>query len=152
MPSLSLTLRPSLVLSLSVIFIHALAIVSLALITAPAWIKAAASVACLVIGIRLTARYALLKTDGAIVKIMAFNATNPCKIKTRGGAEYGVRLKSADLQFDYIALLVFGTNKRTFKAVITKDAVDPEEFYTLRLYLRSFERLKSSSKTNSMRL
>lgn len=139
-------------LTLGLIFIHALAIISLALITAPEWLKAAVSVMCLVIGIRLTARYALLKTDNAIIKITAFNPTSPCKIKTRGGAEYGVRLRSADLQFNYIALLIFGTNKRTFKTIITKDAIDPEQFYTLRLYLRSFERLKSSSKTNSMRL
>ncbi len=131
-------------LSLGLIFIHGLAIVSLALIAAPVWVKVAAGVVCLASGARLTARYALLKTSDSIVKITISDAMELCWIEMRGGAVYHAQLRDADLQFGYAALLVFGIDNKTFKAVIFKDAVDANQFYALRLYVRAFDPLKSS--------
>ena len=133
-------------LSLGLIFIHGLAIVSLALITVPAWVKAAAILVCLAVGARLTTRYALLKTRGSIVKVTISDAMDLCQIEMRGGAVYHAQLKDADLQFGHVALLVFGVDNKTFKAVIAKDAVDSNQFYALRLYVRSFDGLKPLDK------
>ena len=131
-------------LSLGLIFIHGLAIVSLVLITVPAWVKAAAVLVCLAVGARLTARYALLKTRDSIVKITISDAMELCRLEMRGGAVYRAQLKDADLQFGCVALLVFGVDNKTFKAVIAKDAVDANQFYALRLYVRAFDGLTPS--------
>lgn len=121
-----------------------MAVVTLVLITIPLWIKAVAIVSVLITGIKVIAQYSLLKTEGSIVKISASGAGDECKIETRGEITHRARLKSADCLFGYFILFVFGTNKKTFKSIIAKDAVRSEQFYALRLYLRSFNAPKST--------
>ncbi len=131
-------------LSASFGMLHALAVVALVLITIPLWIKAVAIVAVLITGIKVIAQYSLLKTGNSIVKINAPGTGDKCKIKTRDGRTHRARLKSADWLFGYFVLLVFGTDKKTFKSIIAKDAVHSEKFYALRLYLRAFNTPKST--------
>lgn len=118
-------------------FLHLLAVVSLIFISIPIWLKVIVIALILIIGARTIAQYALLKTNNTVVKISASSEASQCRIEINNGKIYHARIKDAGWLFEFFAILVLKTSTKTFKTIIAKDAIGQEQFYALRLYLRS---------------
>ena len=120
-------------------FLHLLAAVTLIFITIPIWLKPLAITLILVFGVRTIAQYVLLKNNYAVVKISASGseAEGQCRIEINNGKVFHAHIKNAGWLFEYFAILVLKTSTKTFKTIIAKDAINQEQFYALRLYLRS---------------
>lgn len=136
--NLSITLRPSRALLIVFSFIHLVAVSALVFISISVWVKAIAIASILIIGIKTIEQYALLTADNSVVKISASSATNQCQIEINNEKILHAHIKDAGWLFEYFAVLVLSTNTKVFKTIIAKDAISQEQFYALRLYLRSF--------------
>lgn len=86
-------------------------------------------------------QYVLLTSANSIIKI---NCSSKCKcrIELNNGKVYQAKLVAADWLFDYFAVIVLQNNTKKFKATIAKDTMSQEQFYALRLYLRSLNKLR----------
>lgn len=70
------------------------------------------------------------------------SASNECKIESKDGTLHDARIKNADWLFRYFAVIILCTNSKIYKTIIAKDTLSQEQFYTLRLYLRSINTLR----------
>lgn len=93
-------------------------------------------------GVYVTKQYVLLQNKNSIVKIITVSASNECKIENRDGTLHDARIKNADWLFRYFVVIILSTNSKIYKTIIAKDVLSQEQFYTLRLYLRSINTLR----------
>jgi len=81
-------------------------------------------------------RYALFNAENSVHKLSCSN-DNKCKVELHNGKTYKVKVTATNWLFDYFAILTMQNKTKKFKATIAKDALSQEQFYVLRLYLRS---------------
>jgi hypothetical protein len=93
------------------------------------------------IGAKAVRQYALFKADTSITKFNC-SSDSKCKVELKNGKEIQVKLISADCLFGYFIVLLFKNNTKKYKITIAKDTVSQEQFYALRLYLRSLNKLR----------
>lgn len=105
----------------------------------PIWLKIIASTALVFIGINAIKRHALFKSDASIISLVCLSE-GKCKIKLNNGKQLQVKLVSADILFDYFVAFSFKNNANIYKATIAKDTISQDQFYALRLYLRSIKK------------
>ncbi len=86
-------------------------------------------------------KYALISDNSSIIKMNCLDKRNS-KLTLKNGIEVQANLISANWLFGNFAVLVFKSNAKLYKSVIAKDALSQEQFYTLRLYLRSLNTLR----------
>ena len=86
-----------------------------------------------------TNRYALLKSDHSIHKLSC-SSDRKCKVELQNGKVYDLKLTTAEWLLDYFLVFVMQNKTKKFKATIAKDALSQEQLYSLRLYLRSFNK------------
>ncbi len=134
---LSITLRPSRALFIVFSFIHLIAVSGLVFISVSIWVKAITIVPIIIIGIKNIKQYALLKADNSVVKISDSSTRNECQIEINNGKTHLAHIKDVGWLFEYFAVLVLSTNTKIYKTIIAKDAISQEQFYVLRIYLRS---------------
>ena len=98
-------------------------------------------------GVKAVKQHALLRSDSSIAALVCSSSSlssgsdnNKCKITLNNGKEFKVNITSADCLFNYFIVLLFKNNAKTFKATIAKDTISQEQFYSLRLYLRSINK------------
>ena len=84
----------------------------------------------------------LLQNKNSILKITAVSASNECKIETSNGTTHDARIQNADWLFRFFAVIVLSVNTKIYKTIIAKDMLSQEQFYALRLYLRSINTLR----------
>lgn len=80
----------------------------------------------------------MLKSDAAVIRVSTTSKVGQCSIELKNGKTYQASLKDADWLFEYFAVFAFTANTKAIKTIIAKDAMSQEQFYALRLYLRSF--------------
>ena len=136
-PNLNLVIKPSKALLFCFIFIYGLAVICILLISILFLIKVIAILLILVSGVYVIKQFALLKNSNSIVKFIASSTSIECKLETKEGIEIDARIKNADWLLHYFAVIVFSTNTKIYKTIIAKDTLSQEQFYALRLYLRS---------------
>ncbi len=134
---LGITLRPSRALFIVFSFIHIVAVSALVFISVSVWVKTITIIPIIIIGIKNIEQYALLKADNSVVKISDSSTRNQFQIETNNGKTHLAHIKYAGWLFEYFAVLVLSTNAKIFKSIIAKDAISQEQFYVLRIYLRS---------------
>ena len=81
-------------------------------------------------------QYALLVSKDAI-RLLNCSSKNKCKLELNNKHRYLTSIVSANWLFNYFAVLVLQSSTKKFNVIIAKDALSQEQFYTLRLYLRS---------------
>jgi len=118
--------------------LDAAALVSLMLIAIPLWGKVVAFCITFYFAVKITMQYALLKSDAAVIRVSTTSKVGQCSIELKNGKTYQASLKDADWLFEYFAVFAFTANTKAIKTIIAKDAMSQEQFYALRLYLRSF--------------
>lgn len=136
-------MKPSWALTLSLSFLYLLAAICIALISLPIGLKVIALAVLIFVGVKAIKQHALFATDASIIKLNGFNpSNNKCKIKLKNGKKIQVNLISAECLFGYFIVLAFKDNANKYKITIAKDMVSQEQFYALRLYLRSLIKLR----------
>ncbi|MEM7400634.1 MAG: protein YgfX [Pseudomonadota bacterium] len=136
-----LSLQPSKVLMLILSFLHLLAIVTMLVLAMPLLIKVIIILLIIVLGFITINKFALIRDDSSIIKLNCVDKGNS-KLMLKNGIEIQANLISAKWLFEYFAVLVFKNNTKSYKTIIAKDALSQEQFYTLRLYLRSLNTLR----------
>ena len=86
-------------------------------------------------------QYALFKSDNAIYKLSSLG-DRKLLVELKNGKVFQAKVISAECLFDYFTVFVLQNNARKYKSTIAKDTLSQEQFYTLRLYLRSFNKLR----------
>ena len=81
-------------------------------------------------------RFGLLTSNDSVLHLSC-TASDRCRIELNNGKVYQANITSADWLFNYFAVILLQNNSKKFKVIIAKDAVSQEQFYALRLYLRS---------------
>ena len=81
-------------------------------------------------------RFALLTSNDSVLHLSCAS-NDRCRIELVNGKVYQTKITSADWLFNYFAVILLQSNSKKFKVIIAKDAVSQEQFYALRLYLRS---------------
>ncbi len=135
----SITLQPSRALFISLCSVHFLAIVSILFLSIPIFVKVALVFFVFVLATYTVNQYVLLKSEKSIYKLNCRN-TRKCRVELNNGKVYQANLIAANWLFDYFAVLVLQNNTKKFKATIAKDTMSQEQFYALRLYLRSLNK------------
>ena len=100
------------------------------------WIKVLAVLLIISIAFVVIRQFALLISNDSVLHLRCA-ANDRCRIGLNNGKVYQANIISADWLFNYFALILLQSNSKKFKVIISKDAVSQEQFYTLRLYLRS---------------
>ncbi len=134
--NLSYSAKPSKALFLSFVFLHALAIISLVFISVPIWIKCLVILLIVVMAFIVIRHYAFIASDDSIKHLNCI-ANNKCRIELNNGKVYQTKVVSAAWLFNYFVVIMLQSNSKKFKLTIAKDALSQEQFYALRLYLRS---------------
>jgi len=137
--NLSITLHPSKTLLLSLVFLKLLAVVSVILLSIPIWIKGVVVCGIVIIALHLVKQHALLKHSHSITSLNCAH-DKKCKIKFNDGNSCNAEIISAEWLFNYFAVFVFQNKKKKLNATIAKDSMSQEQFYALRLYLRSLNK------------
>ena len=132
----SYTAKPSKTLVLSFVFLHALAVASLILISIPIWLKCLSILLIVLMAFNVLRRYALFISNDSI-RHLSCASNKKCRIELYNGNVHQVKLVSSAWLFNYFAVMVLQSSSRKFKLAISKDTLSQEQFYALRLYLRS---------------
>ena len=139
--------KPSWALALSLSILYLLAAICILLVSIPALLKVIALAALTYLGVKAIKQHALLRADSSITAIVCSSSNlgsgsgnNKCKVILNNGKEFQTELISANCLFDYFIVFLFKNNTKKFKATIAKDAISQEQFYALRLYLRSINK------------
>ena len=94
-----------------------------------------------VMAVKTIKQYALLKSENSIYKLRC-SSNSKCEIELKNGKVFQAKLIAANWLFDYFAVFLLQNNTNKFKATIAKDSMSQEQFYALRLYLRSLNKLR----------
>ncbi len=86
-------------------------------------------------------QYALLSSEDSIYKLRC-SSNSKCQIELKNGKVFHAKLIAANWLFDYFTVFLLQNNTNKFKATIAKDSMSQEQFYALRLYLRSLNKLR----------
>ncbi len=140
-PNINLTLKPSQVLFACFAVLHVLAALCLIFISVSVWYKLFALVLVLLNGVYTIKHYILLNNSNSIVRISISVISKLHKIEFKDGTTHHVHIKNAAWLFNYFATIVFYTKSKRYKSIIAKDTLSQEQFYALRLYLRSINSL-----------
>ncbi len=84
-------------------------------------------------------KHALLNTEKSVIRIVS-SGDKKCKLEFKNGSSTQVNVISIVNLFDYFFVLVVKNNSNKITSVIAKDSISQEQFYMLRLYLRSFNK------------
>ncbi len=97
----------------------------------------------LVSAIIMIRQYVFFHNKKSIIKITAtMNALKTCEIEVKDGTTHKARIDNAGWFLNYFATILFCANSCKYKTIIAKDTLSQEQFYTLRLYLRSINTLR----------
>ena len=140
--SLNIALRPSRALFAAITFLHVLAAATIIFISIPVGIKLIVIVLIILLVVKAVNQFVLLKDRNSVVHVSASSASIQSRIELKNGNTIHTSLIHAGWVFEYFVVLVFSANKNVYKAIIAKDAISQEKFYTLRLYLRSTNTLR----------
>ena len=122
-------------------FLHFLAIVSTLLLAMPISLKVIIILLIVSLGFITIKKFVLFKDDSSVINLNCADR-GKSKLTLKNGAEVQANIVSAKWLFEYFAVLVFKSNAKLYKTVIAKDALSQEQFYALRLYLRSLNTLR----------
>ena len=139
--NLSVSLQPSKVLLITLGIFHLLASVSILLITIPILFKVILILLILLLGFVTIKQFVLLNDNCSVVKLNCADKGNT-RLTLKNGSVVNANIVSAQWLFEYFVVLIFKNHSKKYKAVIAKDALSQEQFYTLRLYLRSLNTLR----------
>ena len=126
---------------LILVFLHLLAIVSILLIEIPVMLKLLSILLVIYLSVIAIRQSVLLASDSSIIK-MSSTAKGKSQLELKNGAVHQANLISAQWLFEYFVVIIFKNNRRKYKTVIAKDTLSQEQFYALRLYLRSLNTLR----------
>ncbi len=87
-------------------------------------------------------KYAWLTANNSIVHIACLGKEEKCEIEFKSGKKVQVKVLDAAWVANYFATLLFKSETKKYKCVISKDAISQEQLYTFRLYLRSVNKSK----------
>ncbi|MFK7816335.1 MAG: protein YgfX [Gammaproteobacteria bacterium] len=118
---------------------YILALLSIWLIAIPAWIKLISSLIAIYFGTITIKQYALLKADNSVIRIIS-SGDNKCKVEFQDGSTAQANIISISSLFDCFVVLVIKNKSNKITLVIAKDSISQEQFYMLRLYLRSLNK------------
>ena len=124
---------------LSLSSVHLLAIFSILFLSIPILIKVVLVFFIFVIAANTFNQYVLLKSAKSISKLNC-SGERKCRIELNDGKVYKAKLIAANWLCDYFEVLVLQNNTKKFKSTIAKDTMSQEQFYALRLYLRSLNK------------
>ena len=141
-PNINCSLKPSRALFVFLLFLHALAIVCLLLVFFSIVVQILAIALVCISGIVTIRRYVLLSNKNSIVKFLTTGVSKICKIELKIGQIHNANIKYAGWVLGYFAIIVLSTNANNYKTIIAKDTLSQEQFYALRLYLRSINTLR----------
>lgn len=141
-PNVSIALRPSRALFTAITFLHVIAAITIVFVSIPIGIKLVVIVLIILLGAKAIYQFVLLKDHHAVTHVSSSTVSSKCKIELKNGNTVHTSLKHAGWIFDYFVVLVFSANKNIYKTIIAKDAASQEQFYALRLYLRSTNTLR----------
>ena len=122
-------------------FFHLLAAVSILFLAISILLKAIVILLIISLGIITIKKFVLLRDDSSIVKLNCAEK-GKSRLTLKNGTVMQANIVSAQWLFEYFAVLIFKSNSKTCKSIIAKDALSQEQFYTLRLYLRSLNTLR----------
>ena len=86
-------------------------------------------------------KYIFFKSNNSIAKLSC-TKNGKCRVELKNGKVFQAKIVSAEWLFNYFAVFVLENNVNKFKTTIAKDALSQEQFYSLRLYLRSLNNLR----------
>ena len=89
-------------------------------------------------GVANTKQYALLQNTNSVIKIVGASNGN-CKIEFNDGKFIQAKIVSSGSLFEYFKIIVMKNNSQKITSIIAKDSISQEQFYVLRLYLRSLK-------------
>ncbi len=101
-----------------------------------AWIKALSIAIIISMAYFQLKQYVLLVSKDAI-KYLNCSSENKCLLELNNQQRFSASIISANWLFNYFAILVLQSSTKKYNVIIAKDALSQEQFYTLRLYLRS---------------
>lgn len=119
--------------------VYVLALVSIFLIAIPVWIKLVIFLVVIYLGIITIKKHALLNDNNSINRIIC-TGNDKCKIEFNSGHLIQAKIISVRSLFNYFIVMVIKDNKKNITSIIAKDSISQEQFYTLRLYLRSINK------------
>jgi hypothetical protein len=119
-------------------FIYLLALVSIGLISISVWLKIPLFLVVIYFGVANTKQYALLQNTNSVIKIVGASNGN-CKIEFNDGKFIQAKIVSSGSLFEYFKIIVMKNNSQKITSIIAKDSISQEQFYVLRLYLRSLK-------------
>ncbi len=94
-----------------------------------------------VMAVKTIKQYALLKSEDSIYKLRC-SSNSKCKIELKNGKVFQAKLIAENWLFDYFAVFLLQNSTNKFKGTIAKDSMSQEQFYALRLCLRSLNKLR----------
>ena len=141
--NLSITLRPSKILAATIVSLHLLAAVCIALISIPLWVKVIVVLIIITMAKTSLSQYVWLNAENSIIKINSTSSVGQFLIQTKGNKFYQASMINSVWLFEYLALIVFqvkvnNRKTKTIKAIITKDMISQEQLYVLRLTFQNF--------------
>ncbi len=103
------------------------------------WIKVILFFLVVYLGVTTIKQYALLNDNNSISKIIS-SGNKKCKIELNSGKIIQANITAVGSLFDYFIVIVVKNNSNKITSIIAKDSISQEQFYALRLYLRSFKK------------
>jgi len=121
--------------------LHLLALISILFLSIPVLVMVILISIVLMMAAKTIKQYALLISEDSIYKLRC-SSNSKCQIELKNGKVLQAKLIAANWLFDYFAVFLLQNNTNKFKATIAKDSMSQEQFYALRLYLRSLNKLR----------
>lgn len=134
---LRLSLKPSRYLAAVLALGHLAALACVALVPLPLWLKISLSVVLLVSLMRSLTRDANLSTPASIIEL-ACDREGSVYVKTRNGKEFEARVLGSSFVASYLTVVLLKphASRRVRAALVLPDAVNPELFRQLRVWLK----------------
>jgi len=137
--NLSITLKPSNAVIICLGSLHLLALIVVVLLSIAAWLKALLLILVVAMATKAIREHGLNISETSITKLSCAS-NSKCRIELNNGTAIQAKITNADWLFNYFAVLIIQSKQNKFNTVIAKDSLSQEQFYTLRLYLRSLNK------------
>ena len=119
-------------------FIYLLALISIWLISIPIILKLVLFFVVIYLGVANIKQYSLLQAANSVVRIIGAS-NGKCKIECNDGKFIQAKIISSGNLFGTFIIMVMKNNAQKITSIIAKDSISQEQFYALRLYLRSIK-------------
>ena len=121
--------------------VYLLAIFSVLFLSVPIAVKAISIFALVYFTTPVFKHDVLLLKDTSIIKLNCA-ANGKARVEFKNGKALQVKITSMQLVFGYFVILLLRDHQRMHNVVIAKDTSSQEQFHALRVYLRSYKRLR----------